>query len=83
MLIFLNDVIDAGGHTAFPKLRLEVVPRNGDALVWSNTIDSQVDVDMVHMGKPPSKSGVEKYAVNVWFGQDDFGNRVNEGQQWS
>jgi len=82
MLIFLNDVVDTGGHTAFPKLDLEVVPREGDALVWSNTIDSQVDRDMVHMGKPPSQEGVEKYAVNVWFGEDLFKNRVNEGSKW-
>ena len=45
-------------------------PRKGDALVWSNTIDSEVDADMVHMGKPPSKAGIEKYAVNVWFGEE-------------
>lgn len=83
MLVFLSDVTDAGGHTAFPKLDLEVVPRRGDALVWSNTIDSQVDADMVHMGKPPSKEGIDKYAVNVWFGEESFGSRVNEGQQWS
>jgi hypothetical protein len=83
MLVFLNDVTDAGGHTAFPKLDLEVVPRRGDALVWSNTIDSQVDADMVHMGKPPSKEGIDKYAVNVWFGEESFESRVNEGQQWS
>lgn len=85
MLIFLNDVVDAGGHTAFPKLDLEVVPRGGDALVWSNLNQdgTEIDKDMVHMGKPPSKSGVEKYAVNVWFGVDSFRNRVNEGQEWT
>mmetsp|Transcript_6313 Transcript_6313/g.9715 ORF Transcript_6313/g.9715 Transcript_6313/m.9715 type:complete len:308 (+) Transcript_6313:33-956(+) len=85
MLIFLNDVVDAGGHTAFPKLDLEVVPRGGDALVWSNLVQdgTEVDEDMVHMGQPPSKSGVEKYAVNVWFGVDSFGNRVKEGQEWT
>jgi hypothetical protein len=35
------------------------------------------------MGKPPSKEGIDKYAVNVWFGEESFGSRVNEGQQWS
>ena len=74
---------NAGGHTSFPKLDLEVVPRGGDALVWSNTMDSKVDEDMVHAGKPPSKAGVEKYAVNVWFGIESFDSRVNEGQAWS
>jgi prolyl 4-hydroxylase len=84
ILIFLNDVSD-GGHTAFPKLGLEVIPRGGDALIWSNSKGSEVDPDMVHMGKPPSKEGVEKYAVNVWFGEESFGNRMAGGEsgEWS
>jgi prolyl 4-hydroxylase len=79
MLIFLNDV-SCGGYTAFPKLGLEVVPRGGDALVWSNTLpqNSEVDPDMVHMGKPPSAEAVEKYAVNVWFGKVSFEKRILE-----
>lgn len=80
MLIFLNDVSD-GGHTAFPKLGLEVKPREGDALIWSNTKESEVDPDMVHMGKPPSKEGVEKYAVNVWFGGESFEKRMADGER--
>lgn len=82
MLIFLNDV-DAGGHTAFPKLGLEVTPRAGDALVWSNINgDGEVDPDMVHMGKPPSSEGVEKYAVNVWFGGESLARRRKELHEW-
>ena len=95
MLIFLNDLgsVEAGGHTSFPKLNLDVVPRAGDALIWSNVIRSvdsastssssaEVDPDMVHAGKPPSIDGIEKYAVNVWFGEDLSINRMNEGR-WS
>jgi len=82
MLVFLNDVSD-GGQTAFPKLGLEVVPRGGDALIWSNTNnEGEADPDMVHMGKPPSKEGVEKYAVNVWFGGESFSTRSKEWGQW-
>jgi prolyl 4-hydroxylase len=82
MLIFLNDV-SAGGMTAFPKLGLEVIPRGGDALVWSNTkADGEVDPDMVHMGIPPNVEGVEKYAVNVWFGGESFATRSKEWGKW-
>jgi hypothetical protein len=85
MLIFLNDLdADAGGHTAFPKLGLEVVPRRGDALVWSNVdrqnTNNEVDPDMVHMGLPPSKENVEKYAMNVWFGEESYFNRIASGK---
>ena len=82
MLIFLNDVAD-GGHTSFPKLGIDVVPRGGDALVWSNIHHEsrQVDPDMVHMGKPPSREGVEKYAVNVWFGDTSFAERTRSGER--
>jgi prolyl 4-hydroxylase len=83
MLIFLNDVSD-GGHTAFPKLNLEVVPCGGDALIWSNVVkgSKEVDPDMVHMGMPPTKEGVDKYAVNVWFGDATLGERSELGE-WS
>mmetsp|Transcript_13333 Transcript_13333/g.19611 ORF Transcript_13333/g.19611 Transcript_13333/m.19611 type:complete len:339 (+) Transcript_13333:219-1235(+) len=87
MLIFLNDVVDAGGHTGFPKLELEVIPRGGDALIWSNVIQTggEVDEDMVHMGKPPTTEEVEKYAVNVWFGEDTLDGRIARGEfgEWS
>ena len=82
MLIFLNDV-PAGGNTAFPKVELEVTPRAGDALVWSNIKENgEVDPDMVHMGKPPTREGVEKYAVNVWFGGEYLSRRQKELNEW-
>lgn len=82
MLIFLNDVSD-GGTTAFPELGLEIIPRGGDAVVWSNTNeDGEVDPDMVHLGKPPGVEGIEKYAVNVWFGGESFSTRSKEWGQW-
>jgi prolyl 4-hydroxylase len=90
MLVFLNDVAE-GGHTSFPKLDLEIVPRFGDAVIWSNvkrhlqedgSLLMVVDEDMVHAGKPPAKEGIEKYAMNVWFGQQSIDARVKEGM-WS
>jgi prolyl 4-hydroxylase len=84
MLVFLNDVTGGGGRTAFPKLDLEVVPRAGDAIIWKNIkVDDSnnvvADEDMIHAGKPPSKEGIEKYAINVWFGSTSFEERVKEG----
>jgi hypothetical protein len=85
MLIFLSDVTE-GGHTAFPKLDLEVVPRFGDAIVWSNVKLSEEDAsvlvadeDMVHAGRPPA-DGSLKYAMNVWFGYQSSKERMQEGQ---
>lgn len=82
MLIFLSDVLE-GGHTAFPKLNMEVVPRFGDALVWSNVKQGDddpliVDEDMVHAGLPPA-DGSNKYALNVWFGYESSQYRMLEG----
>lgn len=88
MLVFLNDVVE-GGHTAFPRLDLEVIPRFGDAVVWSNVkLDEEsngsllmvVDEDMVHAGSPPAREGIEKYAMNVWFGQQSVEERISEGR---
>lgn len=82
MLIFLNDVA-AGGNTIFPIIDLEVTLRAGDAIVWRNiNDDGSVDPDMVHMGRPPSIEGVEKYAVNVWFGGESLAQRRREYRQW-
>ena len=84
MLIFLNDVaISAGGQTSFPKLGIDVVPKGGDALVWSNIHPGsrEADPDMVHMGKPPSMEGIEKYAVNVWFGEATYAQRTMNGER--
>ncbi|KAG7355104.1 2-oxyglutarate/Fe(II) oxygenase [Nitzschia inconspicua] len=83
MLVFLSDVAE-GGHTAFPKLKLEIVPRMGDALVWSNVQQDKdgvwvVDEDMVHAGRPPA-DGSHKYALNVWFGYESSEQRMQEGK---
>jgi hypothetical protein len=37
---------------------------------------------MVHMGKPPTMQGVEKYAVNVWFGDQSLSRRRKELNEW-
>jgi len=42
--IFLNDV-DDGGELRFPKLRMQIRPMEGCAVVWST--------DTVHQGRPP------------------------------
>ena len=66
-LIYLNELEgDAGGHTAFPRLGVQVRPRARSALVFNDVLDSgQDDVRTEHAGSPPAK-GV-KYAINCWI----------------
>jgi len=86
LLVFLNDV-EEGGHTSFPKLNLEVKPRAGDAIAWSNVLTDMpttADPDMIHAGEPPKGHGVEKYAVNIWFGEDlNIDKLTAHAGQWS
>mmetsp|Transcript_18402 Transcript_18402/g.25943 ORF Transcript_18402/g.25943 Transcript_18402/m.25943 type:complete len:325 (+) Transcript_18402:32-1006(+) len=86
ILVFLNDV-EEGGHTSFPKLDLEVKPRAGDAIAWSNVLvdmPTTADPDMVHAGEPPKREGIEKYAVNIWFGEDlSIDKLTAHAGQWS
>ena len=76
---------EEGGYTSFPKLGLQVVPRAGDAIVWSNVNpDGTVDPDMVHAGEPPLKG--TKMAMNVWVGEQSVEQRLKQSSsngQWS
>lgn len=67
VFVYLNDLPDdAGGETIFPELGLQVRPRRGCAVVWSNTLENgQKDMRLVHAGLPP-KNGI-KYGVNCFF----------------
>jgi hypothetical protein len=80
---------EEGGYTSFPKLDLQIIPRAGDAIVWSNVHpDGSVDPDMVHAGEPPLKG--KKVAMNVWVGEQSVEQRLKQsssasskGSQWS
>jgi len=71
MLLFLNDVA-RGGHLRFDKLGLEIPPRMGDAVVWSNVdlATGKADPDMIHQGLPPDVGA--KMAVNIWVRDEPF-----------
>ena len=53
MLIYLSSLAQAdGGATHFPRAKLSVQPRCGDALLWWNTrCDGRVDPSSAHAGE--------------------------------
>jgi len=67
IFVYLNDLSDeAGGHTIFPELGLQIRPRKGCAVIWSNTLENgERDMRLVHAGLAPTE-GI-KYGVNCFF----------------
>lgn len=66
-MITLNNV-EAGGYTAFPKLRKEFEPQAGQALIWYNLSDDGLAHPLsLHAGKPVVKG--EKFIITQWFHQ--------------
>ena len=64
-LLFLNEVED-GGHTAFPKLGLDVPPKTGTLIVWRNMDDRGRIIDAsLHAGTPVLRG--EKWACQIWI----------------
>jgi len=70
-LVYLNHVA-GGGATSFPNLKLDVLPRKGDLLLFHNC---PAGTDLKHEnslhGGMPVTSG-EKWAANLWFRQRDY-----------
>ena len=66
-LIYLNDLPGGGaGHTAFPRLNLQLEPKARAALVFNDVLDNgQDDERTEHSGNAPA-AGV-KYAINCWI----------------
>ena len=56
-----------GGSTSFPKLGLQIRPRLGRLLIWSNTIlgGSQPHPNSLHGGDPVEDG--EKWIATFWF----------------
>lgn len=75
LLLFASSVplADGGGHTAFPELKLRVLPTVGDAIVWEN-VDAAglVLTEAVHEAATIYTEGVTKYAVNVWISEENM-----------
>ncbi len=64
-MIYLNDV-QGGGHTKFPKVQGDLVPKKGQIVLWSNLEASGLpDYDTLHQGSPVT--GGEKWIVTKWF----------------
>jgi prolyl 4-hydroxylase len=70
LFLYLNDMKsdETGGHTVFPALKLDVFPRKGRAVVWTNCagdgLEFACDQRLLHGGSPPVAS--VKFGVNVW-----------------
>lgn len=63
-LIYLNDDFE-GGTTNFPKLNLEIQPKEGTALVFQNMRNGQLIEQSLHEGK--SVVGGNKYIITAWI----------------
>lgn len=65
-LTYLCDV-DAGGETGFPRLGLDIAPRQGRLLLFHNCHVGTTTRDprTYHQGKAPAQG--EKWAFNLWF----------------
>ena len=73
VLVFLNDVAQGGGSTAFPNLNVEVQPRRGMAVVFiPSTLNGLLDRMALHAGMPAVDV---KYVSHVWY--------VNQTLRWT
>lgn len=65
-LVYLNDV-EEGGTTYFSRLKIDVEPKKGKLLIFSNVKEgTNIRHELSeHAGKPPIKG--EKWAFNLWF----------------
>lgn len=64
--LFLNDV-EEGGEMRYPRLNLQVLPREGTAVMWSILADDgSEDMRAVHQGRSP-KNGCCRYTANCVF----------------
>jgi prolyl 4-hydroxylase len=68
VLLYLNDMEPGqGGSTAFPNLHIEVQPRVGRAVSWTNmNPDGSAHVETSHIAMPV-KAGGEKWTIQFWF----------------
>lgn len=65
LLMYLSDV-ESGGGTCFPKINLEVRPKKGTALYFSNTkFDGGIEPLSLHAGMPVIKG--TKYLATKWL----------------
>lgn len=70
-MIFLNQP-EAGGHTKFQHVGIEIVPRTGSLLAWNN-LDAAGEMNpySLHQGMPVTV-GV-KYIITKWYRERPWG----------
>lgn len=67
VLVYLNDVVEGGGCTAFPVLKMRVRPERGKAVIFFPSFsDGEVDTRLLHAGMPPLGS---KWVAQIWIRQ--------------
>ena len=75
LLLFLNSVpeADKGGHTSFPSLKIKILPRLGDAILWSNVDpndlgdEPRILPEALHEAVGILQESTTKYVANVWI----------------
>jgi hypothetical protein len=68
VLLYLNDMApNEGGATAFPALNVQVRPRTGRAVSWTNkNPDGSAHLETSHAALPVTNGG-EKWTIQFWF----------------
>lgn len=70
LVMYLSDV-EAGGSTVFPTVGVDVLPKKGNAVYFSNTTaENQLDTRTLHGGSPV-QSG-EKWVATKWIRQSPY-----------
>lgn len=70
--LYLSDV-EEGGETHFPELNMEVIPRKGRAVLWTNVHVNDYDEQeyrTMHEAKAVIRG--RKYAANAWIHLKDY-----------
>jgi len=77
VIIYLNDDF-GGGQTVFPNIGIGILPKAGDAIIFSNTYpDGRTNTDSNHAGLPVLKGSkwiatrwIREKPFNVWKGPE-------------
>ena len=68
-MVYLN-IPEEGGETAFPSINLDVKPKTGKAVSWSNMQDGKVLPEMIHEGTNVVKG--KKYIITSWWRENEW-----------
>ena len=69
LFAYLNDlpVEETGGGTYFPVLQQTVRPKLGNAALWMNVANGEVDPRTLHGGETIAHPSTVKHGMNFWF----------------